>query len=138
MDTDYLPALGTDPPLLLRFDEMFYAGLAYLPEIANHAHAVLGSISLIQMVQVGAGEAVATVAVPGLGHLLTVLDTARYARFRFESVVAPAAGTGLAVPHIGPAETAIHSARSDQARAKWISSCRSFWRHVCIPELRNL
>jgi len=46
-------------------------------EIADHAHAILGSITLIQMVQPDAREAVTIKAIIDfrVHHLLTVLDS---------------------------------------------------------------
>ena len=128
------PARWTGPALLLGFEEMPYAGLAYALEVFNHAHTVPGSVALIEVVQAGAGEALATEAVlaSAFGYSFAGLDSACNAGFRFAGVVTPAAGTGLAVPHIGPAEPAVHSARRDQARAKRISSCCSYWRHVRV------
>jgi hypothetical protein len=63
----------------------------------DHAHSILGAISLIQMVQPGARKAVPIEAVLGFGvhHLLTVLDSAHNANFLFEAVVASATGHGF-------------------------------------------
>ena len=76
---------------------MPYAELPYVLEIVNHAHAILGSIPLVQMVQRGARKAITTEAVPDstLRYLLTILDSACDAGFRFDTVVASAAGACL-------------------------------------------
>ena len=78
MNADYLAALGTGPPFLFVFGEMPYAELPDVLQIVDHAHGILGSIALIQMVQPGAGKAVTTKTVHAFGvyHLLTVLNPA--------------------------------------------------------------
>jgi hypothetical protein len=55
---------------------MPYAGFSNVLDIVYHAHAVLGSLPIIQMVQPVAGEPITTKAVLGFGvhYLLTVLD----------------------------------------------------------------
>ncbi len=56
---------------------MPYSKFSDVPEIVDHAHSILGSISLIQMVQSAARKAVTTEAVFDFGayRLLTVLNT---------------------------------------------------------------
>jgi hypothetical protein len=94
VNRDHLAAPGTGPSFFFMPDETPYAERADALEIVEHAHAVLGSIPLIQMLQSGAGEAVATEAVlaSGIRHFVTVPDTARDDGFRFNAAVAPAAG----------------------------------------------
>ena len=62
---------------------MPYAEFSNALEVIDHAHAVLGSIPLIQMLQPGAGEAVTTKAVLDfrVHYLLTVFDSACDAGF---------------------------------------------------------
>jgi len=83
VNTEYLTAFGAAPPFFFVSDEMLYAEISYALKIADHAHAILGSIPLIQMVQPDAREAVTTKAVLDFGvcHLLTVLDSACNAGF---------------------------------------------------------
>ena len=90
VNTEHLTAIWASPPFLFVSDEMPYAEFSNVIEIADHAHAILGSIPLIQMVQPNAREAVTTEAVLDFGvhHLLTVLDSAHDANFRFEAVIA--------------------------------------------------
>ena len=118
MNANYLTALGTGPPFLFVSNEMSYAELVYVLEIVNHTHTILGSIALIQVVQPGARKAVTTEAVPDstLHYLLTVLDSARDAGFRFDTVVASATGACLLISCICATEAAVHSAGSDQRR----------------------
>lgn len=47
VNTNDLAALGTGPSFLFVSSEMPYAEFLYVHEIANHTHAVLGSIALI-------------------------------------------------------------------------------------------
>ena len=60
---------------------MPYAEVPDVTEIVDHAHAILGSIPVIQMVQSGARKAFTTEAVFdfGIHQFLTVLNTAHRA-----------------------------------------------------------
>ena len=115
VNTEYLTAFRAAPPFFFVSDEMPYAEFSNVLEIADHAHAILGSIPLIQMVQPDAGEAVTTEAVLDFGvhYLLTVLDSTYDAGFRFEAVVTSATGAWFLISCECAAETAIHSAGSD-------------------------
>ena len=94
---------------------MPYAEFSDILKIVDHAHAILGSVPLIQMVQPGTREAITTEAVLAFGvhHLLTVLDSAHDANFCFEAIVASAAGAWFLISCVCDAEAAIHSAGSD-------------------------
>jgi hypothetical protein len=63
VNTKYLAALGAAPSFLFVSDELPYAQVFDICEIAYHAHATLGSIPLIQMAQLDARKVVTTVAV---------------------------------------------------------------------------
>jgi hypothetical protein len=141
MNTDCLAALRTGPPYLFVSKKLSYAGLFYIFDIVNHTHAILGFIALIQVVQAGAGETVATGAVPGTAFrsLITGLDSARGAGFRFEIIVTSATWACLPISHVGSAEATVHSTGSDQGRANRICHGASSLRHVriaakaCVP-----
>ena len=94
MNAERLAALGAAPSFLFVSDELPYAQVFDICEIAYHAHAILGSIPLIQMVQLDAREAVTTVAVLDFSHYyrLTILYSTCNTGFRFEAVVASATG----------------------------------------------
>ena len=115
MNTEHLATLRTSPFFFLAPDEMPYAEFSNVFEIADHAHAILGSVSLIQMVQPGAWEAVTTKAVLGFGihYLLAVLDSTCYAGFRFEAVVTSATWAWILISCVCDAEAAIHSTGRD-------------------------
>lgn len=83
MDTDYPAAPGADPPLLFLADEMPYAVLPDALQIVHHAHAIIRSISFVQIFKSGTGKTVAIETVPavGINQLLTVPDTALNAGF---------------------------------------------------------
>jgi hypothetical protein len=134
MNTNYLPAFGTGPPRLFVSNKMSHAELPYVLEIVNHTHTILGSVPLIQVFQPGARKAITTEAVPDstLPYLLTVLDSARDAGFRFDTVVASATGARLLISLICAAEATVHSAGSDQRRANRICLCRFFGHPVCV------
>ena len=78
MNTNYLTAPGAGPLLLFISEKVSYPKFSYSVEIVDHAHAILRSISFIQMVQPCAGKAVTTEAVFDScdQHLLTVLNSA--------------------------------------------------------------
>ncbi len=123
VNTEHLTTLRASPPFFFVSDEVPYPECPNVLEVVDHAHAILGSIPLVQMVQPGAREAVTTKAVLDFGvhHLLTVLDFACDAGFRFEAVVASA--TGMVSSCKGAAEATIHSARSDQFRGNCSCLC---------------
>jgi hypothetical protein len=95
--------------------EIPYAKISDVLEIADHAHAILGSIPLIQMVQPGTWKAVTTEAVLDfrVHNLLTVLDSTYYAGFRLEAIVTSATGAWFLISCVCAAEAAIHSTGSD-------------------------
>jgi hypothetical protein len=127
VNTEDLAAFRAEPPLFFVSDEMPYAEFPDVLEIADHAHAIPGSIPLIQMVQPRTGKAVATEAVLdfGIHDLLAVLDPAYDAGFRFEAVVPSAAGAWFPIPCVCAAEAAIHSAGSNQLRGNCSFLCQS-------------
>jgi hypothetical protein len=83
MNAEHLTTFRAGPPFFFGSYEMPYAVISNVLKISDHAHAVLGFITLIQMRELLAGEAVTSKAVLGFGfcHLLAVLDFAFYARF---------------------------------------------------------
>ena len=125
MNTYQLTALGTSPPLFFVSNEMSYAELLYVHEIFDHTHTILGSIALIQVIQLVARKTVTTEAVPDFTspYLLTGLDSAGDAGFWFDAVVAPATGACLLISCIRATETTVHPAGSDQRRSDRICLC---------------
>jgi len=115
VNTEYLTAFRASPPFFFVSDKMPYAEFSNALEVIDHAHAVPGSIPLIQTVQPVAREAVTAKAVLDFGvhDLLTILDSTYDAGFRFEAVVTPATGAWILISCECAAETAIHSAGSD-------------------------
>jgi len=83
MNTNHLAALGTGPPFLFISDELSYADLLYVREIVNHAHTIVDSVALVQVVQPVARKTVTAEAVPDftLHYLRAVLDSAHSAGF---------------------------------------------------------
>ena len=92
MNANNLATFVTGPPFIFVSHEMSYAELFYEHEIVNHAHAILGSIPFIQVIQPVARKASTAEAVldPTFHYLLAILDSARNAGFRFETVVTSA------------------------------------------------
>jgi hypothetical protein len=115
VNTEHLTAFWAAPPFFFVSDEMPYAEFSDVLEIFNHAHAILGSVPFIQVVHPVARKAVTREAVLDytVHYLLTVLDSAHDANFRFEAIVASATGAWLLISCICDAEAAIHSAGSD-------------------------
>jgi hypothetical protein len=132
MDAQQTTAPGTGPFGLLGPDEMPDAGGPDVSEVVHHAHAVLGSISLVQMAQSAAGEKVTTEAVLRLGcrQVLAGLYPAQGAGLGLGTVVGSAAWTGVLVPLERPTEAAVHSARGNQHHGNRVRLRRSSWRHV--------
>jgi hypothetical protein len=115
MHTEYFTTFWASPPFFFISNEMPYAEFSNFLKIFDHAHAIFGSITLIQMLQPIAGKAVTCEAVPDLGvyHLLAVLDSAFDAGYRFEAIVTSAPGAWLLIFLKCAAKAAIHSAGSD-------------------------
>jgi hypothetical protein len=134
VNAEDLTAFRAAPLFFFVSDEMPYAEFSDVIEIADHAHAIPGSIPLIQMVQPGTGEALTTEAVLDFSvhDLLTVFDSADDAGFRFEPVLTPATGAWVPVSRVCAAEAAIHSAWGDQLRGNCSCFCRSFRCHARI------
>jgi hypothetical protein len=133
MNTNYLTTLGASPPFLFVFNEIPYAELSYIFKIVNHTHDVLGSIAIIQVVQYDTGKAITTEAIldSTFYYFLTILDFARDAGFRFQTVVTSATGACLPISRISTAEAAVHSTGRNQRCSNFI--CQSSLRHVRIP-----
>jgi len=77
MNTERLTTFWAFPPFFFVSNEMPYAEFSNAFKIADHAHAILGCIPPIQMVQPDAREAVTIKAIIDfrVHHLLTVLDS---------------------------------------------------------------
>jgi len=104
---------------------MLYPVLLYILKIVDHAHAVFGSITLIQVIEPVARKPATAETVPGftLPYLLTVLDSACDAGFWFDAVVASATGAGLLISCIRATEATVHSTGSNQRRPDRIGHC---------------
>lgn len=115
VNTEHLTALETFPPFFFLSDELPDAKFSDVLQIFNHAHAILGSVPLIQVVQPGTREAVTANAILDFGvhSLLTVFDSAYDADFRFEATITSAARAWFLISCVCDAEAAIHSTGSD-------------------------
>ena len=129
-----LAALGTSPIFLFPFNETLHAEFPDPLKIFNRAHAILGSIPLVQMVQPMARKAVAVEAMSkaGIHHIRAIPDTARDPGFRLGTAATSAAGAWFSVSHICTTEAAVYSARSNKPRLNRIRLCRSFRHDVCL------
>jgi len=78
MNTNYFPTFGTNPFLVFITNEMSDPGFIYQFEVIDHAHSILGSVSLIQLFQPGAGETITTIRTVlgfAVGDLFTISDS---------------------------------------------------------------
>ena len=125
MNTEQPAALGTGPLFFFVLNELSDADLLYADEIVNHTHTILGSITLIQVIQPIARKRVTAEAVPEftLPYLLTVFDLACNAGFWFDAVVASTTGACLLISCICTTETTIHSTGSNQLRSNYTCLC---------------
>jgi hypothetical protein len=128
VNAEHLTAFQAVPPFFFVSDEMPYAEFFNVLEIANHAHAIPGSVPLIQMGQSVTREAVTTEAVLDFSvqDPLTIIDSTYDAGFRFEAVLTSATGAWFLIPCVCAAEAAIHSAGGNQLRGNCSCLCRSF------------
>ncbi|MFZ3147467.1 MAG: hypothetical protein WA137_00335 [Methanothrix sp.] len=135
MNAEHLAAFGASPPFFFGSYEMPYSEISNVLEVFNHAHAVLGSIPHIQMLQPNTREAVTIEAVLGfsVAHLIAVFNSTNDAGFRFEAVVASATWAWFLISCECTAKKAIHSAGSDQLRGNYGYLCRFYRHHVRIP-----
>ena len=85
-------------------------------EILDRAHTILGSISLVQIVQSSTRKVVAqkTIFDSAANNLRAILDMTGNTGFRFGAVRASATGTRILVPSICPTKATVHTAGSDQ------------------------
>ena len=127
----FLP-ISNRPLFLFISNELSYSVFMYVFEIVNHAHTIFGSIALIQVPQPGARKTVAIETEPrfALCYVFTIFNFTGNAVFRFQTVLAPAAGATVLISDIGPAEATVHAAGRDQRRGNHMRFCRSFPRHV--------
>ena len=61
MNTYHFTAFGTNPFQFFILNEVSDPNFIYHFKIINHAHSILGSVSLIQLFQSGAGETITTI-----------------------------------------------------------------------------
>ena len=134
MDTEHLAALGTGPRLFFVLNELSDADLLYAHKIVNHTHPILGSITLIQVIQPVAREGITVEAEPDftLYHLIADLDSACDTGFWFATVIPSATGAWLFISRIGATEATVHSTGGDQRRGNDICFHRLFSCHTDI------
>src|SRR3990172_10059206 len=98
VDDEHLPATRAGPFLLFGADELADAVLPDALQVGKHAHPVPCPVAFIQVLQAGAGVAVAfeTILEATLRHFFAVRDDAVLAGPGFQ-FVSPAARTGFDV-----------------------------------------
>jgi len=135
MNANQLSTTWTGPAFLFIPGKVPYAAPLYILQVVNYAHAILGSVTFIQVAQVCAGKAVTTEAVLGFPHSyhLTVSYFAHNATFRSEPIVSAATRARLLVSCVSPTKATIHSAGSSQFRGY----CVCLSRHIPIAQQRR-
>ena len=128
MNTDYLAALRTGPFFLFPFNKIPDAEFSDVLQIVDHAHTILGSVPLIQVIQSAQGKfsqpeqyltsAPATLSQFLIGHSTRV--------FGFGTVVTSASGTWITISHVCETKAAVHSAGSDERRTDRLCLSRLF------------
>jgi hypothetical protein len=116
VNTNRAAASGANPLGLLFFHEAPHSLGPYHPQIVDHAHAVLCSISLIQVTQPLTGEARAVGAEISVlcASRVASLDPAGQACLGLAGIVDPATRALVPVAQKGVTDPAIHAARGDQ------------------------
>jgi hypothetical protein len=122
MNTYQLTAFRTGPLFRFIFNENPYAEPLHPHKVADHTHAIPGSIALIQVFEPVARKPVTAKAVPDFirPNIRTVLDAAFDAGFWFGAVIASATGAWILISRICDTETTVHSARGNQRRSHGI------------------
>ncbi len=97
--------------------ESLHAIFLDLTQVLDHAHLVLGSVSLVKMPQPVAGKTVTsrTVLFSTFLHCLAVLDLASDNRNGFVGICRPATGASVLFSQERHAYSAVHSTRSNQS-----------------------
>ncbi len=94
--------LWASPPGFFLFDELPYPPLLDIFEVFNHAHAIIGPVSLVDMRDHLAWimSAAETKSVVSVGQVGAILNFAPCARFCFVVIITPATRAGLPLPDI--------------------------------------
>jgi hypothetical protein len=118
VDAESFTASDAGPFQLLLLDEAFQSVGFNAPQVLNHAHPVIQTVSLVQSTQAltrktRAVEAEITAA---SASRFAIFDFAGNASLRLSAIVAAAARAGIPIAQKGATEAAIHAARRDQCR----------------------
>jgi hypothetical protein len=118
VDTDNTPTYPAAPASFFRFNESIQAVLLDVFQIFNHAHPILGPVTLIQSFESPAGVFGTFITKTGsAGHdVFTVLDAASQAGNHFLGIFPAAAGAMLFFSDICQANSAVHTAGGYQQR----------------------
>ena len=116
MHAEHRSTLRTDPFLVLVFHKTRDADLLDADQIFDRAGTVLRAIAFVQLLESRTGKCVAPIAILNFStdQFFTVLDLTGDTGCCFEWTNQPAARTGLFLPGIGAAQTAVDPARCDQ------------------------
>jgi hypothetical protein len=120
VNANHLTTFGADPFLFFIPNEMSDPKFIYHPEIVDHAHSILCSVSLVQIFQPDAGKsvtAVRTILELAPGDFFAVFDFTGGPGFWFLTIMnvdLSTARAGIFFPDVSPAEAAVHPAGGDQ------------------------
>ena len=113
VDTNRTGTVGTGPSQFFIPYEFSNTKIPDLSKVFNHAHVVLGSVSLVQMFEIVAGEI--STFVTKSSSVFTKdfarLNLASNTGNRLVGICSPAADTVVLLSQIGHANAAVHSAR---------------------------
>jgi hypothetical protein len=118
MDANRSTASRTGPSFSFLLQELFHTGVPNTFQVGDHAHAVFGPVSFVQMFQVFAGKIVTSKTkfyFPFLHHF-AVFDFASNNGNCFMGIFCPATGTFIFLPQISHANATVHAAGGDQGR----------------------
>jgi hypothetical protein len=109
VNANHLTTFGADPFLFFIPNEMSDPKFIYHPEIVDHAHSILCSVSLVQIFQPGAGKTITTIGTIldfAFGDFFAVFDFTGRPGFWFLTIMnvdLSTARTGIAFTNISPA-----------------------------------
>ena len=140
MHTHQATALWTRPSLLFSCNKPVKPDLANRLKVFEHTHAILGLVTLVELLQPLAWEHLTITAERQIAsrQLFTVLDTTNNAIVGLASIISATSRTLFLGSEIPTAQTAIHPARRNEGRYQKIWSSHLTLGHaITSPQLSN-
>jgi len=127
VDTNGFAASGASPLGLLAGNKAAQSVGLYPPQVINHAHAVLRTVSLVQTTQTLTGKASAVGGAEASASCLASLDLAGNACLALSAVITSAARAPVPAAQKRVAEAAIHATGGDKGGLAQAASCEFLW-----------